>query len=180
MKRTSLIAITDLETTGTNPRLHEIIEIGLILINQDSFEILDKLDLKVMPEHIETASESALKLNGYNNIDWQNSKHLKEAMEIYSRKTAGALFCSHNVTFDWSFIYEAFQITGIENKMDYHRLDILTIAWLLLRKSNIEIFSLDSIASYLGIEKEPLPHRAINGAFKAYEVFKKIISSGYK
>ncbi len=30
----SSIAITDLETTGTNPKVHEIIEIGLVVIDQ--------------------------------------------------------------------------------------------------------------------------------------------------
>jgi DNA polymerase-3 subunit epsilon len=173
----SSIAITDLETTGTDPRLHEIIEIGLILIDQHSLIILDSLDLKVKPEHIETASESALKLNGYNAIDWQDSISLKETMELYSHKTSGALFCSHNVTFDWSFINEAFHITGVENKMDYHRLDLFTMAWVLLRKSNIEKFSLDKISSFLGLEEEQIPHRAINGARKAYEVLKRLVSS---
>ena len=176
----SSIAITDLETTGTDPRLHEIIEIGLILIDQRSLDILDSLDLKVRPEHIKTASESALKLNGYNVIDWQDSISLKEAMGLYSYKTSDALFCSHNVTFDWSFINEAFRITGVENKMDYHRLDLLTMSWTLLRESNIEGFSLDKIARFLGIGEEPIPHRAINGAQKAYEVLKKLISSEYK
>jgi DNA polymerase III alpha subunit (gram-positive type) len=57
-----------------------------------------------------------LRLNGYNAIDWQNSKSLKEAMEIYSHKTAGAFFCSHNVTFDWSFINEAFLIMVLKIK----------------------------------------------------------------
>ena len=183
MKDTSsfpLIAITDLETTGIDFKMHEIIEIGLILIDQHSFEILDSLDLKVRPEHIETASEDALKLNGYNASEWKNSINLKEAMEIYSHKTSCALFCSHNVTFDWSFINEAFGITGVENKMDYHRLDVFTMSWMLLREPNIAGFSLDSISLSLGLETEPIPHRAINGARKAYEVIKKILSYDYR
>lgn len=176
----SRIAITDLETTGIDPRIHEIIEIGLILIDQHSFEIIDSLNLKIKPEHIETASINSLKINGYNAEDWKDSKCLKEAMEIYSNMTSGALFCSHNVTFDWSFVSEAFRTTGVDDKMDYHRLDLFTMAWLLLRKSNIERISLDNIAAFLEIGEEPIPHRAINGAMTAYNVFKKITNMSAK
>lgn len=113
------LAITDLETTGLDPKIHDILEIGLIVVDQVSLAILDTLELKVRPEHIETASPSALLLNGYNERDWCNAVSLKEAMLAYSSKSAGAVFCSHNVTFDWAFSAEAFSRTGVKNEMDY-------------------------------------------------------------
>jgi oligoribonuclease (3'-5' exoribonuclease) len=70
------IAVTDVETKGLEPDIHEIIEIGLILVDQPSLTILDMLDVKVRPEHIERASEAALALNGYNQQEWRSAVSL--------------------------------------------------------------------------------------------------------
>lgn len=173
------IAITDLETTGVDPRYHEIIEIGLLVVEQHSLQIVDTLDVKVRPQHIETASETALLLNGYNEAHWKNAWDLREAVSLYGKKTSDAIFCSHNVTFDWSFMHEAFRMTEIENRLDYHRLDLFTMAWASLWKLDLQTFNLNNIAAYLGVEEEPIPHRAINGARTAYEVFRRLLSIGY-
>jgi DNA polymerase-3 subunit epsilon len=168
------MAITDLETTGTDPRNHEIIELGLLVVDQKSLAILDSLELKVRPEHLVTASESALRLNGYNEHDWAGAVSLSEVMTEYSRKVEGAMFCSHNVTFDWSFIQEAVRTTGVPVNLDYHRLDIFTMGWTVLRGHGLDDFNLSKVAKYLGLGEEPVPHRAINGARMAYEVFKRL------
>ena len=170
------IAITDVETTGLDFAIQEIIEIGLVVINQKTLEILDTLDVKVNPEHIETANEFALNLNGYNETNWKNAITLKEAMSIYGEKTKDAIFCAHNMTFDWSFIFEAFRKTGVKNQMDHHRIDLFTMIWMKLRNSNCEKFSLNEAAKRLGVPEEPMPHRGINGAMTAYEIYKKLVS----
>lgn len=170
------IAITDVETTGIDPKIHEIIEIGLLVIDQQSHQVIDTLDVKIKAEHIETASHEALSINGYKELDWQGAITLGEAMRLYGEKTRGAIFCAHDVTFDWSFINEAFSQTGVANQMDYHRLDLLTMAWTTLANQGVRFFNLNKLASYLGIPEEPTPHRAINGARTAHEVFKKLVS----
>ena len=170
------IAITDVETTGLDEIIQEIIEVGLVLVNQQTFEIIDTLDVKVWPEHLETATEFALKLNGYNAANWQNALTLQTAMVLYSKKTKDAIFCAHNVTFDWSFILEAFKKTGVKNSMDYHRVDLFTMAWMKLRNSGLEKFNMNEVAKYLGIPEEPIPHRAINGSMTAYEIYKRLVS----
>jgi len=169
------IAITDVETTGLDFAIQEIIEIGLVVINQKTLEIIDTLDIKVKPEHIETADEFALKINGYNETDWKDALTLKEAMSIYGQKTKGAIFCAHNVTFDWSFIFEAFKKTGIENQMDHHRIDLFTMIWMKFRNSSFGKFNLNEVAKRLGVPEEPMPHRAINGTMTAYEIYKKLV-----
>lgn len=171
------IAITDVETTGLDPQKHEIVEIGLVLIDQETGEVIDTLDIKVRPEHIETADEVALKLNGYNEADWQDAASILEAIALYGEKAQNAIFCSHNVTFDWSFILEAFKRAGLKSSLDYHRLDLFTLIWSKTRDSNIESFNLSRVAQFLGLPEEPLPHRAINGARTAHEIFKRITSS---
>lgn len=170
------IAIVDLETTGLDYHIHEIIEIGMVLVDQKTLEIKDTMDVKVRPLHIERASPKAMEVNGYNEEDWVGACDLKKAMIILSAKSKGAMFCSQNTTFDWGFCQEGFYKTNVNNMMDYHRLDLLTMSWLTLRNSGLDKFNLFAVSQFLGLEPEPLPHCAFNGALNAYEVFKKLIS----
>lgn len=172
------LAITDVETTGLDAQIHEIIEIGLLVADQKTLKVLDQLEAKVKPLHLGTADRSALELNGYNEPGWTNALELKTAMEIYANKTRNAIFLAHNTTFDWSFIFEAFRKTGVRNSMDYHRIDLLTIAWSKARENKLpglKRFNLDELCQYFGIPKEPLPHRAINGVQNELAVLKQLI-----
>lgn len=184
------LAFTDIETTGVEPvkyknlwyrpwqkqpiEWHEIIEIGLILVDQKNLEILSKLDVKIKPAHLERMTESVLKINGYNPNLWQDAISITEAMTRYGEMTKDAIFCAHNMTFDWSFIDLAFQKTGVSNLMDYHRVDLFTMAWIKLN-NKLERFSQKTVNEFLDIPPEPTPHRAINGAMAAYENYKKLI-----
>ncbi|MBI4118904.1 MAG: 3'-5' exonuclease [Parcubacteria group bacterium] len=171
------LAITDVETTGLDYQLHEIIEIGLILADQKTLKVLDEWSVKVKPRKIKTAAEAALKVAGYNKLDWLGAITLKEAMEAYSKKTKNAIFVAQNSFFDWSFLSEAFKSTGIEDHTDYHRVDLFTIGWFNSSKlKGLKKFTLKEMCRYFGLEPEPLPHRAPNGAHKAYEVLQKLRS----
>lgn len=167
------LAITDLETTGDVPGVHEIIEIGLVVCHPETFEILDTLNVKVKPQHIENAIPKALERNGYKEENWTNAGSLKEAMEIYSKKTEGGVFYAYNVTFDWGFILEAFKQTGIKDGMDFHRFDIMSMAFGKFKNASGGV-SLNNASKLLGIPEEPMPHNALNGAMQAYEVLKKL------
>jgi DNA polymerase III alpha subunit (gram-positive type) len=166
------LAITDIETTGFDFLENEIIEIGLILVHQKNLKILDKFETKIKPQRIETALKESLEFNGYNEKDWENALDLKSAMKIYSEKTKDSIFLAHNITFDYPFIFKAFKETGIKDKMDYHRIDSFTLAWAKASKMpDLKGLSLSKLCSYFGIPEEPMPHRAINGAFSILKVF---------
>lgn len=167
------IAMTDIETTGDIPGVHEILEIGLVLFDPITFIILDTLNIKVKPLHIENAVPAALERNGYKPEDWEGAVNLNKAMNLYSEKTKGAMFAAYNASFDWGFINEAFRSTSVVNQMDYHRLDVLTMAWmkgLMFSKS----WSLKTACKLFGIPPEPEKHEALAGALIAYNLFKKI------
>lgn len=170
------LAITDTETTGLDAQIHEIIEIGLIVVEQPKLRVIDKFEVKVKPILIKTAVKKALAVNGYNEKDWRKAWDLKEAIEIYSEKTKNAIFVAQNAFSDWSFINEAFKKTQVEDLMDYHRIDLFTLGWSKAPKlPGLTKFSLASMCKYFDIEPEPLPHRAINGAKKALAVLKRLL-----
>jgi len=168
------IAITDIETSGDIFTENEILEIGLVLVNSKTLEIIDTLNVKVKPEHIENAVPAALERNGYKEENWKEAVSLKEAMEQYASKTKDALFYAYNVSFDWGFMNEAFRKTGVKNLMDYHRIDLMSMAYLKY-KNKLNSLSFNSVSELMGIPKEPMPHSALNGAMQAYYLLKNLI-----
>lgn len=171
------IAMTDLETSGDIFGVHEILEIGLVLFDPATFEIVDSYNRKVKPVRIETAVQAALDYNGYNEQGWKDAVSLKEAIAEYGERAGEGIFCAYNATFDWGFISEAFRAAGIENPMstfeNHDRLDLLSIAWERGLK-NEKSWSLKTACKLFGVEPEPEPHNALNGAMTAYKLFKKI------
>lgn len=168
-----------METTGLNAKNCEIIEIGLLVVDQRTFDVISEFETKIKPIHIETASKAALDLNGYNEKDWQDAPGLLWAMETYAQTTKDSIFFAHNVWFDWSFINEGFKKTGVKNQLDYHRLDLFTIAWTKTKSGKIPDltkFNLNELCKYFDIPEEPIPHRGINGVRKELEVLRKLVA----
>lgn len=168
------IAITDVETTGLEPKEHEIIDIGLAIVDQNTLELINVFESKVKPHHPETGTKEAFVINGYNEADWRCAKELGDVMRFYMRLTKDAMFAAHNITFDWSFVKEALDTTGVENTMDYHRVDLFTIALEVLRYSGLQKFNMNEVAKRLGVSPEPMPHTGINGAMNEYEIYKRL------
>ncbi len=159
--------VVDIETSGLSPLTDEILEIGCVLPDGDGFAI------KVKPEHIETASPVALRINGYNEKEWEDALPLKEALQLLNSKVPlGAYLMAYNVAFDWGFLDAAYQKTGIQVPFHYHKLDLLTLAWSKLPPGSP--LSLKKVCEQLGIEAEPTVHRALAGAVCAHAVFKKL------
>lgn len=180
--RTENLAFIDTETTGLEVERHEIIDIGCVLVKQvlrenggSSLEIIDELEYKIKPKHIETADPAALLINGYKEADWIFAIDLKKALEILSEKTKDAIMVGHNVAFDYAFLEKAFEDNGVENKMHYHKLDTISIAYArLYDKKDIEKFSLRSLCEYLGIENKNA-HTALSDARATFELYKKLL-----
>ncbi len=177
------LAFIDIETTGLNVDKHEIIEIGCVLVSQDwtnssnpTFEAIEEFELKIKPERIGEADPVALRVNGYDPSAWVFAYTLKEAMQIFAEKTDGVIMVAHNVCFDFGFIDKAFRITEIENKMHYHKLDTISIAFAKLHDhGDAGKFSLRFLCEYFGIENKHA-HAALSDARATFEVYKKLMN----
>ena len=163
------ILITDIETTGLDPKLQDMIEIGSIKVNQNLEEIA-RFDAKISIQHPETVSLKALEINGYTPDKWKDAKSLKLVMEDFYQFAKEGILSSWNITFEYNFIEESFNRSSLTNPMDYHRIDIPSLAWFEL--TNLEKLSLDYAAKELGLPSEPKPHRAITGAQYALDVLR--------
>jgi len=184
------IAFTDIETTGLEPfwfpdnygqhpklfARHEICEIGLVVASQPDLEIIARGNIKIKIERPRLISPEAKRINGYNEKDWECATSLEDALRQYNNLTNGAIFAAHNVAFDWGFMKIAFTICQIQPALDYHRIDLLSYALAVLQTKGycLTSYRLNDLAKFLGLPQEPLPHRALNGAMLAYQVYKTL------
>ncbi len=177
------LAFIDLETTGFNPDQHEIIELGCLIARQvpqnngrgPKVELVDEFEFKIKPTHIETADPGAFAKNGYNDADWLFAIDLKSALEQVSKKAEGASMVGHNVTFDWNFLNKAFNTTGVANKMHYHRIDTMSMAFAkLYHNERAQYFSLQALCELFDI-KNDRAHTALSDIRATFELYKKLL-----
>ncbi|KKQ35313.1 MAG: Exonuclease RNase T and DNA polymerase III [Candidatus Nomurabacteria bacterium GW2011_GWB1_37_5] len=175
------LAFIDVETTGLDPDKHEVIELGCVLISQNwngnkpEFEVLEEIEFKIKPEHIENAEPVALRINGYDPAAWVFAYDLKQAMEVFGKKTADAIMIGHNVCFDYGFVDKAFKKSGVENKMHYHKLDTISIAFAKLHNGEADKFSLNYLCNFFKVENKKA-HSALSDARATYEIYKKLMT----
>lgn len=185
MKKHNL-AFVDLETTGTNPEKHEIIEIGCIVVEQvprvgrgPELKKIDELDIKVQPEHMERAEPAALRVNGYNEADWLFATDLKTALETLAHKTRGCIIVGQNIAFDWAFLEKGFEKTGILHQFhDYHMLDLVSLAYAKLYDdpNYNQKFGLRFLCERFGVKNEKA-HSAMSDIQATLEVYKKLLDA---
>jgi len=176
--------VLDIETTGLDPRLHSIVEVGAIDFNcpgnvfNARCQIWEgaEIDLK------------ALEINGLTPKEIQDKSFLTQIdlitgfmnwMENIEDKT----IAGQNVDFDIDFINESSARCGLNFSLGKRKVDQHSIVYAHLLKRNIkpplkdgfsEVNS-DFIMKYVGIPSEPKPHRAINGARYEAEALSRLI-----
>jgi len=182
--KTHNLAFIDVETTGTDPNKHEIIELAVIVAKQTlregkgpKLEIIEECEWKIKPEHIELADEQALRVNGYNEVDWMFAVDRKKAMEELSKKTQSCIFVSHNLVFDYGFVMKAYEETGVENNMHYGKLDTISMALARLYDApQADRFSLRALCELLKVENAKA-HTALADTRALVEVYKKLMNA---
>lgn len=181
MKKHNL-AFVDVETTGTNPHLHEIIEIAGLIVKQipqpnqgPKLEVLDEFEFKIKPKDITKAEPQALRINGYNEADWLFAAELEEVMKVVANKVKDCIMVGQNVSFDWMFVEEAFIKAGIKNPMHYHKIDLLPMFFAKTYHDNkVDRYNLSSIAEYYGLTNQKA-HTALADIKTTFEAYKKVL-----
>jgi DNA polymerase III epsilon subunit-like protein len=183
--KTHNLAFIDTETTGTDPNRHEIIELACIIVKQierpgrgPKIEVVEECEWKIKMEHPEKAEEQALRVNGYNEVDWMFAIDRKSAMEEFAKKTQSCSFVSHNLVFDYAFVMKAFDETGVDNRMHYAKLDTISIAFARLYDApQADRFSMKSLCELLKVENAKA-HTALADTRALVQVYKKLMNAG--
>lgn len=176
--REKKLAFIDVETTGFDPLKHEVIEIGCLFAKLNEagvYEELDTFEIKVKPDHIETAQPDALRVNGYDASQWVLGHTQEEAFKMVAQKCEGCVLVAQNTPFDYGFLNNGFMRHGIKDPFFFAKLDTISLAYLRFRKDpSMTSFSLRSLCEKYGIKNEKA-HTALADVRATFEVFKKLM-----
>lgn len=178
------LAHVDIETTGLDPRRHEMIDIGMIYTDLDGNEI-DRLYVRILPPHPERLDPGARAVNGFDPAYWRAHGAVDEAeavrriLAFHARASAGRqiIFTAYNVWFDQSFLDALLRRHGAawRDLYHYHVLDIPSIAW----GEGFEQLNGTALSAALGLPDEtrvPAEHTGLTGAAFNVEVYKALLA----
>lgn len=178
------LAFIDVETTGLLPGYHEMIDAGIVLTDLEGNEI-DRLFLRIQPEHPERTSPGAVAVNAFDPERWKalGAKSPAEAVEeivaFHERAAKGrpTLLVAFNSQFDTAFLDHLFRARGRTWRELYHYfvLDVPSMAW------SLGLRQLDgaSLSRELGVEDEPHvaeDHTGITGAALNARIYRALLA----
>lgn len=180
-----LLAHVDVETTGLVPGYHEMIDIGIVMTDLEGNEI-DRLFVRIMPDHPERTAPGAMAVNGFSVERWRqrgfvtSSDAVNEIVGFHHRVAEGkdVLFVGYNAWFDISFVDHLFRESGRTWRELYHYfvLDLPSMAWSL----GIHDLGGQGMRDRLHIEPEtddPLKHTGMTGAVSNVNVYRAILGT---
>ncbi|MBI3290029.1 3'-5' exonuclease [Candidatus Microgenomates bacterium] len=174
--RTRPLLFIDLEFSGLDPRIHEILEVGAIVVDPTTLEIKKEYEVKTKPLHIENADPKALDINGYKKEDWENAVEISEALNNLNQIAPNGMIVGWNVAYDCMFLDMAYRNNNIKPAFDYHKIDILALGWkYALTHPEIADVKLSGFCKHFGIDRKNA-HTAMADIKATYEVFIRLIS----
>ncbi|MCX7928184.1 MAG: 3'-5' exonuclease [Patescibacteria group bacterium] len=169
------LVFIDLEMSGLDVLTHEVLEIGLVVVEQKSLQVLTKKSIKVAPTKLKDADPVALEIIKFRDEDWKDSVDIVTALNILNDLADKAMLIGWNIAFDWSFLGLSFEKARIKPKFDYHFLDVISLAYIYFKNRNKPSkLSLRTIARELEIKVDDV-HGALTDAYATYEVYKKLV-----
>lgn len=181
--RSEILALIDVETTGLDPDVHEMIDIGAIYIERDGRE-LGRFFVRIHPQHPERVDPGAQAVNGFSVDRWHtlNAVHARQAIEefeIFHRKIAQdrpVIFTAFNVWFDQAFVARWFAREGRRFR-DWYHYQVLDLPSMAFAQGHHALTGAE-IAAALGIPAEtrdPLLHTGATGAEFNLAVYRSLM-----
>ena len=173
--------VVDLEMSGPNPQVHEILDIGGVraalvpgLPEEEAWSA------RVRPRRIGNAVPAALKVVGYSPKAWKTALDLEAAMERFAAVGRDAVVAGWGMGQDLAFLAEAFRALGSPWPFALAALDVQVIARALLRgNGEVDRFNLGHVADRLGIGRMG-EHGALADAYATYDVLVKLTERGLR
>ena len=181
--------LLDTETTGFSSTKHQVLQIGMLVIN--NLEVVDRLSLHIKHDNY-NISPQAMKVNGIDILkhdEIATDKAVAVDMIIdflrgnkQNEEDKGFIVIGQNVQFDLGFLENLFASCNKQKEyrelISSRHLDIMQLALFknLEGAISLESQSLDSIIESTGITYEAKRHSAIGDCIIEFEVFKKLLS----
>lgn len=135
----------DTETTGLDSRVHEVLEIKATALTR-ALQPVGEFYTKLQMLHPELASKKALEINHYNEEDWKDAPHPKDAYTSFKQwlqdmqekipylaeyKHPYPIGLGQNPGFDLNFVKDNAKKHEVELRFSYHLFDIVTISMFM-------------------------------------------------
>ena len=172
--KTRPLLFIDLEMTGLDVNLHEIVEIGALAVGQPDFVITNSYYTKVKPLHPQTGDPKSLKLINYSDKDWAGAIPLRQALIELSQLAPDCFLAGWCVQNEWDFLNHALQTEHLPYFYDHRLIEVFSLAYARFHHDpEMEFISLPSTARRLGIYLEK--HKPDSDIRATYEIFKKLV-----
>jgi len=155
--------VLDIEATGVDPKINEIIEIAAIRIK--NFSIVDRFETLVKPR--EKLDHIIEKLTGITNEALAKAPFWEEVKDQVASFIGELPVGGHNINFDFEYLSEQ------SLKLSNPRLDSWELSTTILPK--LPAYNLSFLAFYLNLPSLP-EHRAMSDVLSTWELFKVLFS----
>lgn len=172
------LAFVDLEFSGLSA-VNEILQIGVVLVNQPDFEIIGEWQARVKPTRLHNGDAKALKLVGYTARKWKDALPLKEALERFNVFVSGAVLIGYNVVGDFFQLKKSFYEVGVEPSYHWQVLDVQSMIFSDLYRSRMDGFRMREVVKYFHLKNQQW-HDALVDARATFEIFKKLMDRKYE
>lgn len=158
--------VFDIETTGLNNAIHEIIEIGAVKVSQG--KICDEYSVFVKPNN--PIPLNIEQLTSISDEMVADARPIEEILPEFLEFCKGCALVAHNASFDVGFITQKAKNMGIT--IEPTVLDTVSLARFLLPE--LKRFKLDNVAKALKISLEH-HHRAVDDAGCTAQIFEEFV-----
>lgn len=183
----------DLEMSGGIPGVHDIIQIGAVLLNED-FEELSSFDTLIFPENEEDFDPGSSRVHGISRFELNDAPSLDETLEDledwladeagYSSRKAmrGLKICGQGINNDISFLKASYHTINLSWPFAYQFLDLQDMTFMyahMLKKNDKpapDKLNLNSIGDFFGVERERNKHDALEDARLTAKCFAELMS----
>ena len=174
----NIIASVDVETTGTLPRIHEMVQLAVVLLDSTLRPNGLSFSTYIRPEHPERIDPKAFEINGLTLEMLEEAPDASRAVDLFDEwfmslplPAGGKLVpLSHNYTFEHGFLTAWLGDTGRDHFFHYHPRDAMILALsikdqlaLCGQQAPFESVSLTNLCKVYGVVNDK-PHDALADA----------------
>lgn len=162
--------VIDLETTGLNPKLDKIIEIGAVKV-RDGKEV-ERFSTFIHPG--KKLPARIVEITGITDADLEEAPLIEEIFADFLDFIGDDILLGHNLIFDFSFVKKA--AVNLKIKFERNGIDTLRIARRFL--TNLESKNLGFLCNFYGISLDA--HRAYNDAYATHLLYERLVQDFYE
>lgn len=173
-----MLTILDTETTGLNPKIHEIIEFAALMYEETEnggFDLKRKIKFKIKPKNIHLAESTALKVNGYEPEKWEKAKPIeKHLLTIKEIIESSDILLGQNLIFDLRFISSQFILNNEKMPIFPKYIDTKQMASNLVKEGKLKRTSMDYMCEHFKIKFNGRAHTAIVDCERTFLVWQQL------